>query len=417
MNKLRQIIYDMRHQPVVVSVTLLGTTLAIFLMMVTLITMQVSTMPYAPESNRPLLLYGENIHIMDNDGSGDSSGWLGYKAAKILYEGLDGIEMVSYFNGNASEADINGPTGEIFPAYHRGTDAAFWRIYDHTLVKGRYYTAEEVASNTPVAVVSESTARRLAGSDDPIGKHIKVNHIDHTITGVVKDHTRLALRASGDVFTPVRLDETSLFGDIVVGLLMKPGVDPQYIRDQVKGRYATLNTELSSQGKTALYHGQPYTQEIIANTFYGSNTEPDIDSYHKEKYISLLILLVLPAINLSSMLNSRMRRRVSEFGIRRAFGCTRSRLYFDIISENLLMTIIGGIVGLALSIVFAYSYNGLFAGGWDPVFETPALSVLLNWRIIGSALLICFVLNLISASLPAWKACRVNIVNAINSNK
>lgn len=415
---MKQIIYDMRHQPVVVWVTLAGTAMAVFLMMVIIITMQVATIPYAPESNRPRLLYGENLEMESFDNSESGSSYLSYSVARTLYGGLDGIERTSYFNSSLDNADVTGPTNDMFTAKQRQTDAEFWRIYDHTLLQGRYYTPEEVASGSKVAVVSESTGRRLTGSDKPTGQQVKINYTDYTIIGVVKDHSQLATRASGDVFVPIQLKEgDGYFGNVSVAMLKKDGVSDEHIRNQVKGRYAQLNTQLARQNCRAIYHEQPYDQETIYRCFYGTNTTPDIKSVRKENAISLLVLLILPAINLSSMLNSRMRRRVGEFGIRRAFGCTRRRLYGDIISENLLMTLLGGIIGLALSLVFAYSYSSLFATGWNPVMETPALTVLLNWRIISAALMICFVLNLISASIPAWKACRLNIVNAINATK
>lgn len=408
----------MRHQPVVVSVTLIGTALSIFLMMVVIITLQIGTMPFAPESNRPRMLYGENIEIERIDGSGSSSAWLSYNTAKFLYENLDGIERYSYFTKYPWQSDVIGPTGEIFSCNNRGTDAEFWKIYDHELKQGRYYTPEEVASGSLVTVVTESTARRMCGATNPINTRVKIDQVDRTIIGVVADHSRLATCASGDVFTPVDInDNYDEFGSIAVALLKKHGVDDNYIRDQVKGRYAHLATRLAESGRRPVYHEQPYDQETIFNCTYGSNGTPDIKSIRKERAISLLVLLLLPAINLSSMLNSRIRRRIGEFGIRRAFGCTRRRLYTDIVTENLLMTLIGGVVGLVLSLVFAYSYSGLFASGWDPVFETPEVSMLLNWRIIGAALLVCFILNLISASVPALKGCRLKTVNAINATK
>ena len=128
-----------------------------------------------------------------------------------------------------------------------------------------------------------------------------------------------------------------------------------------------------------------------------------------------LILLIVPAINLSSMLHSRLRRR-SEIGIRRAFGCTRSRIITDIITENFLITLIGGIVGVVLGIIFASTYSGLYENMENfGRGDTPALNAIINWTTILTAVGICFLLNLISASVPAWQASRMSPVQAINS--
>lgn len=118
------------------------------------------------------------------------------------------------------------------------------------------------------------------------------------------------------------------------------------------------------------------------------------------------------------MLHSRMRRRISEIGVRRAFGCTRARIILDIISENFIITLTGGIVGLLLGIIVGVNYVGIYDtmqnignGG------APALSLMFNWSILLTALVVCFLLNIVSAAVPAWQASRVNVVDAINANK
>lgn len=134
------------------------------------------------------------------------------------------------------------------------------------------------------------------------------------------------------------------------------------------------------------------------------------------RYTLYAILLLVPAINLSSLLHSRMRRRISEIGVRRAFGCTRLRIISDILWENFLVTLAGGIVGVTLGIIFAMNYSGLYedmetyGSG-----VTPDISSVINWGTILIAVGVCFILNLISASVPAWQASRLNPVEAINA--
>ena len=127
-------------------------------------------------------------------------------------------------------------------------------------------------------------------------------------------------------------------------------------------------------------------------------------------------LLIVPAINLSSMTQSRLRQRVSEIGVRRAFGSTRMELIGQIVAENLVMTLLAGIVGLLLSVAFAYVGNTLlFAQEFSQTLNPPEVdaSILLHASTFGWALLFCFVLNLMSSGFPAWKASRIGIVNAL----
>lgn len=77
-------------------------------------------------------------------------------------------------------------------------------------------------------------------------------------------------------------------------------------------------------------------------------------SARRERAIIFIILLLVPAINLSSMTQSRLRQRVAEIGVRRAFGSTRIEMVGQIIMENLVVTLLAGAVGLFISIVMAY---------------------------------------------------------------
>lgn len=423
-NKILQIYYDMRHQPVVTWITLVGTALSIFLIMVVVMIQQVSIMPYAPESCRPRLLVGAYMHITSSNGNDGSAG-LSYESAKKLYSGLDGIEHTSFITLDTSVGSVKGPSNDAFEVGVRKGDAEFFNIFDHTLVEGRYYSTEEANAQRPVAVITESVARRLFGSEQKIGNTFMLNHEPYTVIGVVKDNSKLALTGSGDIFMPTGPSDKTVnytdmngvcaFGKLAVALLVKEGVDFDYIRRQVKARYAEFDTELAATEQTTVYHEAPYDQETIASGLSGSNITPSPENERRERLIIYSLLLLVPAINLSTMLHSRLRRRMSEIGVRRAFGCTRSRIISDIIAENFIITVAGGAIGLLLSVIFALSYNGLFDSVDNFNVSTPTLSVLLNWRITLSALAACFLLNIISAALPAWQASRLNPVNAIKA--
>jgi putative ABC transport system permease protein len=80
----------------------------------------------------------------------------------------------------------------------------------------------------------------------------------------------------------------------------------------------------------------------------------------------------------------------------------------------MIVTLIGGVIGLFVAVLFALFYNGIFEA--DDLSVTPTLSMILNWHTIIATLIACLLLNLISAAIPAWHASRVNPVDAINSN-
>lgn len=424
--KLKQIFYDMSHQRVVTWVTLTGTALTMFLIIGVIIIEQVGVIPFAPESCRPRLMVGANIDMRSLDGESSSSGSMSNTTARRLYGALDGVEVTSYMTEPSTE-NVKGETGKAFEASHRRTDAAFWRLFDHTLTDGRFYTDDEGQSKTRVAVITESTARNLFGGvREALGSTFMLDHLNWRVIGVVKDHSKMATTASADIFTPLGPDDPSswwgelspYYGEVRVALRLADGVSYDHIREQVKARYAALATEVRPTGFQPEYHEGPYDQETIATCDIGwSNVTPD-RSKNKRIYTAIYVLLLLvPAINLSAMLQSRLRRRVSELGVRRAFGCTRARIISDIISENLIVTSMGALTGFVLAIAVLSVYPGVLDTVYQTGDATPPLSTMLNWRVILAAFAGCFLLNLISAAVPAWHASRLSPVNAINQER
>lgn len=423
---LKQTVYEMKSQPIVALVTLIGTAFAIFLMMTVMMINNVRVMPMAPESNRDMMLYGMNFHnrsIIEGQNS-DSSSRLNLRLAKTLYGGLDGIAIESYYTDdlNSIDAEVPGRTPAVL--YVRYTDDKFWKIFDHSFIAGKPYDEAQVkaAAKDKVAVMSESSVREVLGCEPEkaVGQTIKIGQTPVTIVGVVKDNSPLASHAFGEIFMPVIEEEHSwgddFFGDLSVALLREPGSDVEKIKEQVKGRYASLATEMKPSGLEPVYHEQPYDQELSTMTM-GSNTTPSTESDHKRTIMLMLILLLVPAINMSALTQSRLKKRTAEIGVKRAYGATKSRIVSEILAENFIVTLAGGAIGLLLSMAGAWLMSDtVFAGMGDESgrmsMELP-LKAVLNWKVFGFALVSCFVLNLLSAGIPAWRASRVHPVEAL----
>ena len=179
---------------------------------------------------------------------------------------------------------------------------------------------------------------------------------------------------------------------------------------------AAYNQVIGENGYRIINRNRPYDQEKNA-LVAGANVEPDVTAARRTRFIIFLILLIVPAINLSSMTQSRLRRRVAEIGVRRAFGCTRMELLGQILGENFIVTLLAGVLGLIISFLFAFLLGDtLFVQDWTTTLNPPVVdaSILIHASTFGWALLFCFVLNLLSTGIPAWRASRMNIVEAIN---
>ena len=428
MNYIRQILYDLRQQPLVTWITLTGTALAIFLIMAVFMVNRIKVVEVSPESNRSRILYGAFIDIYFNDGSGSGSGGLAYETACEIYSNLKGIETLSFVEHWNNTAEIGVPGQQDLDVEVKNVDANFWRIYDFNFSQGVPFDSVAVDAGAKYVVITEETATRLFGKDaEAVGQEVKLNMIPYIVSGVINNANPLMPNSFAQVYKPVELKyiepEWIVYrGPLTVVMLMRDGVTHDEVAEEVQARYVTFNNRIQKEGMTAVYHGSPYDTETMSEPF-GSNRTPDIETPRRQRLITYMLLLLLPAINLSSMTRSRMRQRVAEIGVRRAFGCRRSRIVWQLLCENFFITLAGGIIGLGLSIIFvlfASNYFVNYIGSWipdnlDQIFATPTFEMLFNWGSFGFAMLFCFLLNLLSAGIPTWKASKINPARALNS--
>lgn len=304
------------------------------------------------------------------------------------------------------------------------TDAAFWRIFNFRFLAGKPYGEEEVRSGIMDAVVSESVARRLYGTAEVVGRTVEISYVPYTIRAVVRDVSLLAEAAHGDVWLPYTSDG-SLYDNEADGLLggfrcyiLAPspaGFDA--IRSEAAANMERMN---ESQSTHLLKVGGAPDTHLADLARVDAFTEPAVRELVAKYALIVLVLLLIPAINMSGITQSRMRKRMAEIGVRKAFGATRSELLTQVLCENLLQTLLGGALGLALSYLSVLLLSdwlldtGTVSEGIGRAFVNAEM--LLNPLVFLCAFLACLALNLLSAGIPAWRASRMRVVEALNEN-
>ncbi|WP_418696600.1 ABC transporter permease [Bacteroides sp.] len=414
---------QLRQQPIISAVSIAGTALAIFLIMLVVMMQQVKVAPFAPESNRDRFLHVHYMSISNKAwGDGTSNGPMSAQTARECFQSLKTPEAVTVYTCMVVSTPVNLPGQPAIGIDLLQTDDIFWHVFDFAFTAGKPYDKAAFDAGLPVAVITESVARNLFQTTDAVGREFQLNHAPYKVAGVVKDVSTLATSAYGQVWVPYTSTEIAKdtwsdkhMGMMSCTMLARSRDDFEAIRQEAERRKQEYNTLIGEDGYELIYRNRPYDQEKNAIAF-AANLEPDINQARRQRLIIFIILLIVPAINLSSMTQSRLRQRVSEIGVRRAFGSTRLELMGQIITENLVVTLMAGVLGLLLSVAFAYLGNSLlFAQEFTRTLSPPEVdaSILLHASTFGWALLFCFVLNLLSSGIPAWRASKVGIVNAL----
>lgn len=128
----------------------------------------------------------------------------------------------------------------------------------------------------------------------------------------------------------------------------------------------------------------------------------------------MLFLLLVPVLNLLGLTQSSIRKRQAEIGVRKAFGATSGNIVRQVLYENGLMSLLGGMIGLLLS-------WSLFPLCKDFLLEasdtTLRAEMLFRPEAFVLALLFCMLINLLSAGLPAWWISRKPICEALKNGE
>jgi putative ABC transport system permease protein len=119
----------------------------------------------------------------------------------------------------------------------------------------------------------------------------------------------------------------------------------------------------------------------------------------------MALFMLLPALSLVNINSSRIRERSSEIGVRKAFGATSGALVRQFLVENIFLTLLGGVLGLALA-----------AGALHLINRSGLIAYTefgLNGRVFGGAVLAVLVFGILSGVYPAYKMSKLQAVKAL----
>lgn len=433
MNYLRQLLYDMRHQKMMTWVAISGTAVSIFLVMVMFMVNNLKTVEIAPDINRQRIYGAMTASLKSTDPvtRWTSMGPMSYGLAQRLFEGLKGVELVSYCSENVFISDIIIKNQVPLNASTKIVDGNFWKMFGFTFLEGNPFTEEECIANTDKVVITRSLAHKLFSSQDVVGRDIILENKKYFICGVVEDVNPILQNAWAELYMPAIGDDRKPFSDsdTAMGLYMalmlyEKGADPEVIKQEVKSRYASLNVDLAKKEAELEYNGVPYNAEELSIPDVG-RVVPDEKQEHRTQYIIYALLILLPAINLSSMMHGCLQHRISEIGLRRAYGAKRSDILWQLMGENLIVTVAGGLIGVTLSYLFMRFLSSEFfmfvndyrVWALSAKMATPSFSMLFTWSSFFIAVGTCFILNLLTATVPAWRASMMEPAVAISRSK
>lgn len=389
------------------AINLLCIVLTLVVLMVVTALLQNTFYPTGVEGKSNRFLQVMVMHTESADGNQTLTGPLGYKLIEQYLMPLKSVELVGVTSGPSTVSVYQ--EGRVTELSMRRTDANYWKILDFHVLEGRLPTADDDADGRFVAVVNQASARKLFGAASAVGKTVRVSGQQFRIIAVVENE--MQLNAYADIWAPISTMPSSdyrqtYFGDFIALLMGQSPADLPLIRKDVETVARGADFGDPKQWSKIRFWADDKVDAIARQTIGDSNKAESGAAVMIAVLLSVMfIFMLLPALNLVNLNSGRIMERSSEIGVRKAFGATSAHLVWQLIVENVVLCLAGGVISLGCSALV------LRALEWSELI--PYLKVDLNLAVMGYGLLITLFFGLLSGVLPAWKMSRLDPVHAL----
>ena len=424
------------------TIYIAGTAVAIASAMVIAIVLNMLLADIAPEVNRSRTLYLFGSFFTESVTAKGESPHIGLSSLALdsCFRQMNCVEAAM---GDGSNTYYRFPASDERYSRHASvyampTDYDFFRIYDLDFLSGRPFSEKEFRDGERVAVISDKVRERLDMEDETI----LIDNLPFRVVGIVKPVSALMRYAAADVFLPYTIEDLGFrpdrqdlgidgpySGNMEVRILLRKGFSRQDFLDELEPLRQNYNAVCSAAA------GEKVEMVFIVRShFYGTiNFFPTEVGDESTSAMALnlmlpaflmLLFLFLPALNLSGLVTNRMEARRAEMGIRKAFGAKRRTLLREVISENLVLTLCGGLVGWVLSWLFILAirrhplFLNMFVRNGQTSLDTSLdFQMFVTPTLFLIVFLCCAVLNLMVALIPAWASLRKPIVESLNQKR
>ena len=308
--------------------------------------------------------------------------------------------------------DRSGPglnvTGGAFPEQLKGihVTADYFRLFGAEVERGRTFTAEEDQPHGPhVIVISDSLWKRRYGADpDLVGKSIELGGEPHTVVGIISPSFRFD--PSPDVWLPFQFDlaTNDQAHYFTAAGRLKPGVTLEQAKAQLK-----LTAE---EFRRKFPAGDLGPQD-------GFSVQPLQDAIVGDVRQSLLVLvgavtfvLLIACANVANLLLVRATSRRREIAIRAAVGATRGRIIRQLLTESVLLSLAGGVLGLVLGMLAVRGLLAINPGNIPRIGEYGS-AVAVDWRVVFFTFGISLLTGILFGLIPALDAARADLSSTL----
>ncbi|MFC2160420.1 ABC transporter permease [Acidobacteriota bacterium] len=298
--------------------------------------------------------------------------------------------------------NVNGTSIELTDSFF--VDAEFFNIFTYVFVEGN---PETVIENPDSLVLTEETAARIFGDENPMGKAIDMGR-DRLlqVTGVIKNvpkNSHIQFNAIMPLSfirdqdgTPADFSGANYFNEWYEYLLIREGTELEELERKiavvVEEKWGDIYRE---RGTTRQYPLQNIKDLHLRSTSMHELSPPgDISTVYLFSAIALFVLFIA-CFNFINLSTARSASRGREVGMRKVLGSQKNQIVRQFLSESIIMSLIGLVLGLLLVMLALPSFNGLAGKEFDT-------GQLLSSTVLLGLMGIIVITGIIAGSFPAF---------------
>ena len=279
-----------------------------------------------------------------------------------------------------------------------GTTNDYFIIKDWEVEQGRIFEEGELSSGKSVCILGTTVVKNLFGDENPIGATIRIKNFPCSVIGVLASKGASSFGRDQDevVITPLKMYQRKIQGNLDVSSIIVSVMEEKYIEDAKEQIISLMQDRRAVKvGESDNFHIRD--MKDILNTMT-STTKMLTYLLGSIAAISLLV----GGIGIMNIMLVSVTERTREIGIRLAIGAMQSEVLLQFLIEAIVLSTLGGIIGIFLGLGVGYMVVGIFD-----------LPYIINTQIILISFIFSTLIGVIFGYFPARKAARLNPIDAL----